>query len=44
MTGSKVNGDDIFVPDLTQQQYGASIGGLWLAIFQQMRLFTLAFL
>jgi len=27
LTGSKVNGDDIFVGDLLQRQYGASIGG-----------------
>ncbi len=27
MTGSKVAGDDIFVPDLTQAQYGISVGG-----------------
>ncbi|MBT8265472.1 MAG: TonB-dependent receptor [Bacteroidia bacterium] len=27
LTGSKVKGDDIFVPELTQTQVGASIGG-----------------
>lgn len=27
LTGSKVEGEDIFVPDLTQTQYGISIGG-----------------
>nr|MBX2845645.1 TonB-dependent receptor [Saprospiraceae bacterium] len=27
LTGGKVNGTDIFVPDLTQQQFGASLGG-----------------
>ncbi|MEN8117594.1 MAG: TonB-dependent receptor [Bacteroidota bacterium] len=27
MTGNKVSGDDIFVPDLSQTQYGFSIGG-----------------
>ncbi|SHN09245.1 carboxypeptidase regulatory-like domain-containing protein [Polaribacter sp. KT 15] len=27
LTGSKVNGQDIFVPELTQNQYGVSIGG-----------------
>ncbi|WP_313791587.1 TonB-dependent receptor [Allomuricauda sp. SCSIO 64092] len=27
LTGGKVSGDDIFVPDLTQTQYGISIGG-----------------
>ena len=27
LTGGKVSGDDIFVPELTQTQYGISIGG-----------------
>ena len=27
LTGSKVDGEDIFVPDLSQSQYGFSIGG-----------------
>ncbi len=27
LTGGKVSGEDIFVPDLTQTQYGISIGG-----------------
>lgn len=27
LTGSKVDGEDIFVPDLTQSQYGFSVGG-----------------
>nr|WP_299343122.1 carboxypeptidase regulatory-like domain-containing protein [Allomuricauda sp.] len=27
LTGGKVSGEDIFVPDLTQTQYGVSIGG-----------------
>ncbi len=27
LTGSKVDGEDIFVPDLTQTQFGVSIGG-----------------
>ncbi|WP_026837959.1 carboxypeptidase regulatory-like domain-containing protein [Gillisia sp. JM1] len=27
LTGSKVEGDDIIVPDLTQAQYGLSVGG-----------------
>ena len=27
LTGSKVEGEDIFVPDLTQTQFGVSIGG-----------------
>ena len=27
MTGSKIKGEDIFVPELEQQQYGFSIGG-----------------
>jgi hypothetical protein len=27
MTGAKINGDDVFVPDLKQQQIGFSVGG-----------------
>ena len=32
LTGSKVDGEDIFVPDLTQTQFGVSIGGPSLKI------------